>query len=533
MFNFSRTPKKHASDHWQQDNIKPAARGIDFVPFMEMSNDLMLVIDRKTALVHANTALLYKLGITHEELATRQFTDLFHEDDRPSIRQTIQNLAPKADSMEAPYIEFHSRMNAPEGRTYWINWKAFGHDRHTYCIGQDVTENLALQAELQRNLNQLKQAESIGRLGRWKWQIGEDTISWSDELYRIWDVNPDHFTPNFANMYEMLGEDDQDRMDQTLQRAVINKNKFDVDFCIKLPHGDERYIRCEGRCALDEEGDVIALYGIMQDMTEWMIYERQLKSAKETAERAYAAKTQFLANMSHELRTPLNAIIGFSEMIQSQMFGPLGSEKYADYAADIRQSGAHLLDLISDILDMSKIEAGKYDLDLEEVQISEIVETAIKMVATRAQENNISITVQEGFTPETIMVADRRACLQILLNILSNAVKFSHTNGKIEILCQVGQTGKERISIRIRDYGIGIPANKLATITHPFEQVSPHYTRQHEGSGLGLAITKELVEMHGGTLGLESQIGIGTTVTVAMPIQARQKDTLGLLFDEN
>lgn len=530
MFNFARTlGKKNSSDHWQQDNFKPSARHLDFGPFMEMSSELMLVIDRKNTLIHANTALLHKLEMSGDELATRQFIDLFHEDDRANIRQTIQNLVPTAGTMESPCVTFQSRINAPEGRTYWINWKAFGHDQNTYCIGQDVTEHYALHAELERNRNQLKQAESIGRLGRWKWQVGEDTINWSEELYRIWDVNPDHFTPNFANMYEMLDEDDQDRMDQTLQRAVINKNNFDVDFCLRMPHGEERYIRCEGRCALDEEGHVTSLYGIMQDMTEWMAYERELKSAKEAAERAYAAKTQFLANMSHELRTPLNAIIGFSEMIQSQMFGPLGSEKYVDYAGDIRQSGAHLLDLISDILDMSKIEAGKYDLDLEEVQIVDVVETAIKMVTTRARETGIMITLKESFSPATIMVADRRACLQILLNILSNAVKFSNKGGKIELVCQ---SGKDKISIRIRDYGIGIPANKLATITNPFEQVSPHYTREHEGSGLGLAITKELVEMHGGTMKIESQIGVGTTVTINMPVLARPKDTMDLLFKE-
>ena len=530
MFNFARTlAKKAESQNWHQDNTQQSS-SFDMIPFMQMSHDLMLIIDENGHIMHGNNSLLTMLGTDETGLSSFSFLNIFHQDDHAHIRSCLKSMREHAaQTMDAPSIEFQSRMHNAEGQTRWIHWQAIGQMPNTYLIGRDITHRKEQNETLSLHEQQLREAESIGRLGRWTWHVGQDTIDWSDQTYTIWGVDRDTFQPSFAEIYSMVHEDDQDRMEQTLQRAMINKNDFDVDFSITLPTGEERYIRCEGRCALDADGHAAALYGIMQDMTERALYERQLRTAKDAAEHAYAAKTQFLANMSHELRTPLNAIIGFSEMIESQMFGPLGSEKYADYATDIRQSGAHLLSLISDILDMSKIEAGKYDLDLEEMQISEVVETAVKMVTARAQETGIMIGVSQPFKDSNIIVADRRACLQIFLNILSNAVKFTEKGGKVDMQCAAT---KDAITVQITDNGIGIPANKLATITSPFEQISSHYTRDHEGSGLGLAITKELIDMHGGTMDIQSQIDEGTTVTITLPTKPMQHDETGLLFED-
>src|SRR5690606_20182156 len=158
-----------------------------------------------------------------------------------------------------------------------------------------------------------------------------EDIVFSDEIYNIFGVDKKTFVPTLDNVNAMLHRRDVGRLMQAFQRAIIEQNNYDMDFRIIRPDDEIRYIRCEGKCELDEDGDVIALFGIMQDMTERTLYERQLKEAKDSAERAYAAKTQFLANMSHELRTPLNAIIGFSEMMQRQLLGPIGTEKYIDY----------------------------------------------------------------------------------------------------------------------------------------------------------------------------------------------------------
>ncbi|HEY8189667.1 MAG TPA: HAMP domain-containing sensor histidine kinase, partial [Micavibrio sp.] len=213
---------------------------------------------------------------------------------------------------------------------------------------------------------------------------------------------------------------------------------------------------------------------------------------------------------------PLNAIIGFSEMMQRQLLGPIGSERYLDYIGGIRESGEHLLDLISDILDMSKIEAGKYELDLEELNVAKIIRLAVHMMEGRATEAKVQIAIDIA-GEDLHVVADRRALMQILLNLLSNAVKFTEPGGSVRIECI---KRRDYASIKVHDTGIGIPANQLKDITRPFEQAASHYTRKHEGTGLGLAITKELIELHGGSLHIDSTVGIGTVVTVKVPYNA-------------
>ena len=287
-----------------------------------------------------------------------------------------------------------------------------------------------------------------------------------------------------------------------------------MEFRITQPNDEIRFIRCEGRCSFDHTGEVTALYGIMQDMTERMLYERDLRIAKEQAEKAYAARTQFLANMSHELRTPLNAIIGFSDMIERQLLGPIGTEKYLEYISGIRDSGEHLLDLISDILDMSKIEAGKYEMAPEEFSILKVLQLCTHMMEGRAHESGVKITLEHDIDEELKITADRRAVLQILLNLTSNAVKFTSEGGQVTIQALPRD---EYLSLKVIDTGIGIPAHKLASVTKPFEQVSSSYARDHEGSGLGLAISKDLAEMHGGNLFIESTVDVGTTVTIRLP----------------
>jgi two-component system cell cycle sensor histidine kinase PleC len=258
----------------------------------------------------------------------------------------------------------------------------------------------------------------------------------------------------------------------------------------------------------------------MQDVTERTQHERELREAKDSAERAYAAKSQFLANMSHELRTPLNAIIGFSEMMQRQLLGPIGTEKYLDYIGGIRESGEHLLDLISDILDMSKIEAGKYELDIETFNMMKVLRLGAHMIEGRALDAQVKIisNISEDFDLD--VVGDRRAVMQVILNILSNAVKFTEPGGEVRISESHDDC---EIRVEIQDTGIGIPASKLRYVTEPFEQAANHFTRNHEGSGLGLAITKDLIELHGGALSIQSTVGVGTIVSFTIPRDCTKK----------
>jgi len=233
---------------------------------------------------------------------------------------------------------------------------------------------------------------------------------------------------------------------------------------------------------------------------------------KTRAEEANQAKSKFLANMSHELRTPLNAIIGFSEIMESGMFGPLGADKYIEYARDIRESGEYLLDVINDILDMSKIEAGGIRLAPEAVELDSLLADCIRVVSTRAGEKNLALNsqVEAGIH----LNADRRSLKQIALNLLSNAVKFTPDGGAVSVRARIRGS---RVSIAINDNGIGIAQQALHKLGRPFEQVESQLTKRHQGSGLGLAIAKSLVELHGGTMRIRSRLGRGTMVVVRLP----------------
>jgi two-component system cell cycle sensor histidine kinase PleC len=239
---------------------------------------------------------------------------------------------------------------------------------------------------------------------------------------------------------------------------------------------------------------------------------------KNRAEEANQTKSKFLANMSHELRTPLNAIIGFSEVMGSGMFGTLGSEKYAEYCHDILTSGHYLLDVINDILDMSKIEAGRMKLDRETLDLSDTLAESLRVVSGRADDKHLTMDTDiEGAIP---VVADRRAVKQIIVNLLSNAVKFTPDGGKVTVRCR---RRRNAVILLIADTGIGIAPESLRRLGKPFEQVESQLTKTYHGSGLGLAIAKSLTNLHGGSMKLRSTLGVGTVVCVSLPRDAKAK----------
>jgi signal transduction histidine kinase len=232
------------------------------------------------------------------------------------------------------------------------------------------------------------------------------------------------------------------------------------------------------------------------------------------AVRANKSKSEFLATMSHELRTPLNAIIGFSDIIKRELFGSIENERYADYAKDIHSAGSHLLSIINDILDLAKAESGKLQLNEHEFDLTETLEACVRMCAGRADAGRIEM-IFFGGQSEIRALADERLILQVVANLLTNAIKFTPENGTVRIY--VTATPQKGIIITVTDTGIGIAPENVERVLRPFEQVENSYARKHGGSGLGLPYAKRLVELHGGELRIESELGKGTSVTVSLP----------------
>ena len=290
----------------------------------------------------------------------------------------------------------------------------------------------------------------------------------------------------------------------------------------RVRHGEGHYVWLEVTTRgvyYEQTGALRNLISVSRDVTRRMNHDLETKAAQERAEAANKAKSAFLANMSHELRTPLNAVIGFTDLMRQRTFGPLGNERYEEYATLIYDSGQLLLDLISDMLDMAKIEAGRLELNLERVDVSGTAEDCVRMLRDRAANSGLELTLSLPKEP-LFLVADKRAVKQVLLNLLTNAIKFTPAGGHVGVSVR---NGDGQATITVRDTGIGIPESELPRLGNPFEQVNSDPMLAKGGSGLGLALVRALMEKHGGILKIQSEEGIGTEVHCTFPLSADKR----------
>ncbi|WP_169336733.1 sensor histidine kinase [Woodsholea maritima] len=301
-----------------------------------------------------------------------------------------------------------------------------------------------------------------------------------------------------------FGEEDSSKILQGLSQVHMSGR-----FTFSVRSGDGQRSPIFARSAASPEGTVLHLHGGAPDQS----YIDSLKAERDEAVAANHAKSDFLASVSHELRTPLNAIIGFSDVMKSRLFGPLPA-RYAEYAELIHESGCHLLELIGDVLDMSKIEADRYELTLENFDARDVVETCAKLVRLRAEDKGLMLSVDTG-DQDLIVNADRKAVRQILLNLLSNAVKFTPDGGAVAVMARA--QGDEFV-LAVGDSGVGISADEIDKLGQPYQQARSAIENGERGTGLGLSLVRALAEMHGGLMDIQSERYQGTTVTVRLPV---------------
>ncbi len=314
-----------------------------------------------------------------------------------------------------------------------------------------------------------------------------------------------------------------------LSRCSANNEPIAVEFRVRRAGaGDERYVWAEMRCRpLPGESfqrGVPARSGILagtRDISERKAQEAELTRTRDQAEGASRAKTQFLANMSHELRTPLNAVIGFSEILNRELFGALGEQRYRDYARLIHESGEHLLNVVNDILDMSRIEAGKFKIVKEPFDIASLVNSCGEVIRHTAEKKDIALSIEvPPHLPE--LLADKRACKQMLLNVISNAIKFTDPGGRVRVAARLE---KDMVQFEVTDNGIGIDEQDLPKLGNPFVQADNSYDRSYDGAGLGLSVVKGLARLHGGRLEIASTLGQGTTATILLPLDGAEGES--------
>jgi len=434
----------------------------------------------------------------------------------PGDREEVLARLTKAFENREPF-SYDCRFKDAEGQyrviatTGYVELDAGGEARALVGVSQDITARAEAQTALRRSEEQYRllaerASDIISR-------VTPDGVCLfvSPALESVLGFKPEDWLGH--DIKDSIMREDHAMLREATLRLIKTDETQSVTYRQFSADGTIRWMETRLQAVRDGSGHVHELITVARDVSDRKKVELDLMAARERAEQANRTKSRFLANMSHELRTPLNAIIGFSDIIRQEMFGALGNSQYLEYTQLIHESGQLLLDLINDILDMSKIEAGKFDLYPEDIELEEMGLACLRLLQQKADEGLVRLSSDFAKAPERI-TADKRALKQILLNLLSNAVKFTPQGGDVRLI--VEERGDD-ILFQVADTGIGIPEEALPRLTEPFEQVATDATLAQSGSGLGLALVKALTRLHGGELLIESEVGVGTRVSVTLP----------------
>lgn len=460
------------------------------------------------------TRQLLKLG-GNTSLCLEAIRRIVHTDDVSRALRSIAKLI-----KHNKILDLEIRLHTTAGETRWFQARAMCRaavgSTPTRIVGSisDIHERKVTQQRLDRLSWLMEESQRQAHVGGWEYDIIRNCLSWTPETFRIHDLDPTGMPPEVADAIAYYEESSRPLIQQAVREAIEHGTAYQLELPLITATGRRIWVATTGK-AIQESGKTVRLIGAFQDITARIAAEQDLRRAHDAAAAANRAKSSFLAVMSHEIRTPMHAILGYTELLQESLDSPQQNE----YSSIISGAGHALLRLLDDILELSKIEAGKLPLDMTSVDVVSQIQTAVKMVRWQLASKNLQLSIETApKCDELFAKADPSRLRQVLLNLIGNAIKFT-SKGSITILVD-GSDGTH-VKVAVKDTGIGIPKQQIPKLFQDFFQVDGSSRRQFGGTGLGLAISRRLVEAMGGSIGVESAEQVGSTFWITLPHACR------------
>lgn len=458
-------------------------------------------------LIDINPAAERSWGMKRADVVGKMADEIFEtatEHFLPIVEKIFRESRPYSWETYFPDLKQHMKMTSVPFSDYF------------FTTGFDITEIKNSSIKQEKLSMMARMATEASEIGVWELDLESGHLTWNEQMSKIFGTDPKTLTNTAEDWKDRLHPDDRDEMVAKLQKCIETGEDFIGNFRIVTPDGAHRVIKARSEILNSELSGSLVMIGTNIDITSQELLIDELEEAKEIANKSNEAKSEFLASMSHELRTPMNAVLGYAQMLQLVADDHL-SDKEKEYLGYILESGQHLLTLINDVLDLSQIEAGSFEVDEEDLDILEILtqaETIIRPIAEKKK-----LTIERSSVPSCAphIQSDRIRVNQILLNLLSNAVKYSPEGGRITLTTEI--VAPNRIRLAVTDAGLGIAPKDQAVIFNPFTRLHGSSMTTAEGVGIGLAVSKKLAEQLGGTIGVESRVGRGSTFWVEFPCE--------------